>query len=238
MNLSTLKSSAKAEKNHLQRTFDLCVDKTRSNIQRLADNPKAGPWAVDGNYFARPEGFFDIGNWTSSFFAGMALIAWRETEEEYFLNQVLRLAPAYRQKAVNPDLHSHHDMGFLYSLYSVALYRLTGDRQHYDTAQAAAAALYSRFNHTGGFIRAWGKMGTDEHEDMAIIDCMMNLPLFYWASREGGDPKFHAAAIRQANATLRNFIRPDDSVFHAYRFDLQTGAPKGGDNYCGFAADS
>jgi unsaturated chondroitin disaccharide hydrolase len=37
---------------------------------------------------------------------------------------------------------------------------------------------------------------------------------------------------------LKNFVRPDDSVFHAFRFDLQTGRPIGGDNYCGRSVDS
>jgi unsaturated chondroitin disaccharide hydrolase len=73
---------------------------------------------------------------------------------------------------------------------------------------------------------------------MAIIDCMMNLPLLYWASRESGDRKFYDAAVRQADTTLKYFIRPDDSVFHAYRFDLQSGQPIGGDNYCGRAVES
>lgn len=233
-------ASADALKNQeaLPRAFDLCVRKTRSNIQRLADAPKAAPWAVDGNYFAHPEGFNEIGNWTSSFFTGMALIAWRATEDEFFLRQLLRLAPAYREKALNPKCHSHHDMGFLYSLYSVALYKLTGDKSHREVGLRAAEALYQRFNHRGGFIRAWGVLGTDEQENMAIIDCMMNLPLLYWASGESGDKKYYDAAVRQADSTLNYFIRADDSVFHAYRFDLKTGRPIGGDNYCGRAVDS
>lgn len=221
-----------------QRAFDLCVRKTRNNIKRLADEPKAAPWAVDGNYFANLEGFNEIGNWTSSFFTGMALIAWRHTEDEYFLQQVLRLAPRYRAKALNGEFHSHHDMGFLYSLYSIALYKLTGDKQHRETGLAAAEALYQRFNPRAGFIRAWGRLGTAEQENMAIIDCMMNLPLLYWASRESGDPKFREAAIRHADCTLKCFIRPDNSVYHAYRFDLNTGRPLGGDNYCGRSVES
>jgi len=220
------------------RAFDLCMRKARRNIQRLADEPKSAPWAVDGNYFAHPEGFNEIGNWTSSFLTGMALIAWRETEDEFFLRQLLRLAPAYREKAFNPRFHSHHDMGFLYSLYSVALYKLTGDRQHRESGLLAAEALYQRFNHRGNFIRAWGQLGTDDQENMAIIDCMMNLPLLYWASQESGDKKFHDIAVRQADTTLKCFIRPDDSVFHAYRFDLKTGQPIGGDNYCGRGVDT
>jgi unsaturated chondroitin disaccharide hydrolase len=248
VNVSTLKSSTNIEKANLKRAFDLCTRKTRSNIKRLADAPKAAPWAVDGNYFGHPEVFFEIGNWTSSFFTGMALIAWQETEDEYFLNQVLRLAPAYQEKALATlrgstkggprRIDMHHDAGFLYSLYSVALHKLTGDKPHRETGLAAAEALYQRFNPTGGFIRAWGALGTDEHENMAIIDCMMNLPLFYWATKESGDPKFRAAAVRQANTTLKNFVRSDNSVFHTYRFDLKTGQPVGGDNYCGFSTDS
>ena len=120
----------------------------------------------------------------------------------------------------------------------MALYKLTGDQAHREVGLAAAEALYQRFNRQGGFIRAWGRLGTDEHENMAIIDCMMNLPLLFWAGNESGDNKFRQAAIQQADKTLKYFIRPDDSVFHAYRFDLKTGAPLGGDNYCGRAVES
>lgn len=230
----------------LQRAFDVCVRKTRGNITRLADEPKTWSWAVDGDYSKFKEGFFEIGNWTSSFFTGMALLAWRQTGDEHFLQETLHLAPAYREKAMVRFLDMHHDAGFLYSLYSVALYKLTGDRTHRDVGLAAAEALYQRFNHTGNFIRAWGRLDEPEGQlldgwrtdNMAIIDCMMNLPLLYWASLESGDRKYHDAAVRQADTSLKCFIRPDDSVFHAFRFDLKTGAPIGGDNICGYAVDS
>lgn len=222
----------------LQRAFDLCVRKTRRNIKDLADEPKTWSNAVDGDYSRFNEGFYEIGNWTSSFFTGMALLAWRQTEDENFLQQTLRLAPAYREKAMVRYLDMHHDAGFLYSLYSVALYKLTKDQAHRDVGLAAAEALYQRFNPIGGFIRAWGRLHTPEQENMAIIDCMMNLPLLYWASQESGDLKYRAAAIKQADTTLNNFVRADDSVFHAFRFDLKTGRPLGGDNYCGFGLET
>ncbi len=114
----------------LVRAFDLCVRKMRRNIQTLADSPKSGAWAADGNYFAFKEGFYEIGNWTSSFFTGMALLAWRETEDEYFHKQVLRVAPHYRDKVFTHFMDTHHDLGFLYSLYSVALCKLTGEKEH------------------------------------------------------------------------------------------------------------
>jgi hypothetical protein len=50
----------------LVRAFDLCVRKTRGNIQRLADEPKSAAWAVDGDYFAFKEGFYEIGRANTS----------------------------------------------------------------------------------------------------------------------------------------------------------------------------
>jgi unsaturated chondroitin disaccharide hydrolase len=221
-----------------QRAFDLCVRKTRSNIKRLADDPRSAALSVDGDYFSWKEGFYEIGNWTSSFFTGMALLAWSKTEEEYFLKQVLRLAPAYREKVFIRHLDTHHDLGFLYSLYSVLLYKLTGDKEHREVGLRAAEVLSQRFNSKGNFIRAWGHMNTTEQDNMAIIDCLMNLPLLYWASNESGDNKYRDIAIRHADMALKNFVRADDSVYHAYRFDLKTGKPLGGDTYGGCAVES
>jgi unsaturated chondroitin disaccharide hydrolase len=222
----------------LERALDLCIRKTRPNIKALADAPKTWAKDVAGRYENFPEEFFEIGNWTSSFFTGMALLAWQATGDNYFLEQTRRLAPAYREKVFTRSLDTHHDLGFLYSLYSVALFKLTGDRSQRETGLRAAELLYQRFNPIGGFIRAWGHMNTNEQDNLAIIDCMMNLPLLYWAALESGDQKFHDAAVREADMTLKCFIRADDSVFHAFRFDLKTGQPLHGDNYCGYGVDS
>jgi len=221
-----------------KQAFDLCNRKTRGNILQLADEPKSAAWAVDGNYFDFKEDFYEIGNWTSSFFTGMALIAWRQTEDEYFLNQVLRLAPHYREKVFKHQLDTHHDLGFLYSLYSVALYKLTGDKRHREVGLRAAEVLAQRYNEKGNFIRAWGQMNTTEQNNMAIIDCLMNLPLLCWAGEELGGAKYREIAQRHADMVLKYFIRPDDSLCHAFRFDLKTGDPIGVENFCGNGKDS
>lgn len=222
----------------LKAAFDLGIRKTRVNIKDLADQPKTWSHDVNGRFENYTEDFYEIGNWTSSFFTGMALIAWRETEDEYFLNQVLRLAPHYREKVFTRHLNTHHDLGFLASLYSVGLHKLTGDKQHREVGLRAAEVLSQRFNAKGNFIRAWGHLNTDEHDNMAIIDCLMNLPLLHWATKETGDPKHADIATRHANMALKCFVRADGSVNHAYRFDLATGQPIGPDNFCGFSKES
>ena len=71
------------------------------------------------------------------------------------------------------------------------------------------------------------KMRTD---NMAIIDCLMNLPLLYWASIETGQTKYRDIAMRHADMCLKCFIRPDYSTNNIYRFDPQTGQPLGDPN--------
>lgn len=220
--------------------FALAVDKTRRNISRLAREPKSAAFAGDGNYFAFEEGFFEIGNWTSSFFTGMALLAFETTGDRAFLQQANQLSDAYREKITRYSRDTMHDLGFLFSLYSVSLHRLTGCPRHRRTGIIAADTLAKRFVPRGGFIQAWGPMddlGTD-YAGLAIIDCLMNLPLLFWASRETGNRFYADIATTHANTTLKHFVRADDSVCHAYRFEVDSGKPIGPDNYCGQAVNS
>ena len=224
----------------LRRALDLCIAKTRRNIEALADRPTTWAFAVNGHYPEWNEGFYEIGNWTSSFITGMALLAWRETEDEHFIRQVERLEPWYAAKVGEHAADTMHDIGFLYSLYSVALHKLTGEARHRELGLKAAEVLAGRFIPQGNYIRAWGRMDEPDtdYAGLAIIDCMMNLPLLYWAAEETGESRFKEIAIRHSNTTLRWFVRPDDSVYHSYRFDPVLGSPAGGDNYCGRGIES
>lgn len=224
----------------LKSAFDLCVKKTRDNIEELANCPKSYAFAENGNYFAFEEGFNDIGNWTSSFFTGMAMLSFETTGDRFFLKCVNQLFGSYHDKVFKYEMDTMHDLGFLYTLYSVALYKLTGDSNSRTIALKAADELAKRFSIQGGYIRAWGRMDdlTSEYAGLAIIDCMMNLPLLFWAGEETGNGFYRDIAIKHADITLNCFIRNDDSVYHAYRFDITTGKPVGGDNYCGYSVDS
>lgn len=220
----------------IQEAFDLCVAKIRGSIKRLADEPKSGALAQDGNYFAFHEGFFDIGNWTSSFFTGMALLAYRATRESSFLGELARLEDVYRAKVHPPhDANTMHDLGFLYSLYSVGLYKTILHPGHREVGLRAAQVLAQRFVEPGGYIRAWGRMDErdTDYAGLAIIDCLMNLPLLFWAAGETENAEFTRVAVSHADTTLRVLVRSDGSVCHAYRFDPVTGKPTVEANYCG-----
>ena len=117
------------------------------------------------------------------------------------------------------DYDGHnHDLGFMWELSSGADYRLTGNKDARRTMLYAANVLNGRYNISGSYIRAW-----PDHIGWSIIDCMMNLPLLYFASREVDDPCFKYVGIAHADMTIRDHIRPDGSVIHIVSHDPVTG---------------
>ena len=61
-----------------------------------------------------------------------------------------------------------------------------------------------------------------------IIDCLLNLPLLYWASEETGDPKYRDIAEKHIHTAVANVIREDHSTWHTFFFDMKTGTPDHG----------
>ena len=84
-------------------------------------------------------------------------------------------------------------MGFLYSPSCVAAYKLVKSETAKKAAILAADQLLGRFQEKGNFIQAWGKMGEAENYRY-IIDCLLNLPLLYWASEVTGEQKYARTA--------------------------------------------
>ncbi|WP_379712591.1 glycoside hydrolase family 88 protein [Haloferula chungangensis] len=209
--------------------------KTRINLPDLAAAPASWGFDVHGDYANRREGFHEIGNWTTSFFTGMGVLSYLRTGERNFISDVEALDESYLRKLENHAVETMHDLGFLYTLYSVALFKVTGEARHRESGLRAAEALANRFVPNGEYLRAWGRVNEHDtdYSGLAIIDSLMNLPLLYWASNETGDKCLRDLAIRHTDTTLEYFLRDDDSVYHAFRFDPATGNPLGGDNYCG-----
>ncbi len=121
----------------------------------------------------------------------------------------------------------HHDMGFLYSPSCVAAYKLTGNEKGKEAAIKAADQLISRYHPVGEFIQAWGPMNAPENYRL-IIDCLLNLPLLYWASEETGDKKYREIAEKHIHTAIRNVIREDYSTWHTFFFNMETGEPDHG----------
>ena len=136
--------------------------------------------------------------WTGGFWPGLMWQLYAATKDIFFLEEARRteklLVDEFR------TFHAlNHDVGFMYLLSCWADAKLTGNEQAHTDTLHAASLLMGRFN-PAGYIRAWNG---ENQAGFAIIDCMMNLSLLFWASRETGDPRFaHVAKIHAAGRFL------------------------------------
>jgi len=116
----------------------------------------------------------------------------------------------------------HHDVGFMWGLTAKANYMLSGDRESRVRALLASNILAARVNVKGKYIRAW-----NWQHSYSIIDCMMNITLLYWASRESSDNRFKYIAQMHADMTMKYHVREDGSVAHIVVHDEETDDIKG-----------
>lgn len=202
--------------NWINEAFDLAVRKFSFGA-RLAAGQGILPYRFEnGQYVPSP---FD-GNswWTGGFWPGLMWQLFHATGEDAFRVEALRAESLLAQEFRRFE-YLNHDVGFMYLLSTGAHHRLLGDAQARADTLHAANLLAGRFNPVG-FIRAWQG---DDKVGYAIIDCMMNLNLLYWASEQTKDPRFAAIAKIHTETTMRDFLRADGSSCHIVIFDPVTG---------------
>lgn len=161
--------------------------------------------------------------WTNGFYGGMLWQLYYLTKEELYREEAEALEEKLDAVLMNYG-GMDHDSGFRFLPTAVADYRLTGKEASKNRGLLAAANLAGRMNPQGNFIRAWNDDGSGENAGWAIIDCMMNLPLLYWAAEVTKDKRFYHTAVRHADTAMKYFIREDGSARHIVEFDPLTGA--------------
>ncbi len=177
------------------------------------------PYSTDksGKHDDRKES--DVCWWTNGFWGGLMWLMYEKTGKEDYKITAERseeLLDGYLANFLKLD----HDSGFMEHILAGANYRLTGNEKSRSRNLYCAAALASRYNLSGGYIRAWnGK----PQIGWTIIDTMMNLPQLYWASDYIGDERFRKIAMAHADMAMVDHVRPDGSVVHICSHDLEDG---------------
>ncbi len=159
-------------------------------------------------------------NWTAGYWPGMMWLMYIKTGDEMF-RKIAEECEEKMDVVFDKFTGLHHDVGFMWELTSVANYKLTGNERSRVRASHAAAVLASRYNPTSKSIRAW-PWGPN---NMAIVDCMMNIPILEWAAKYGteADSRYSDIARIHADTVIDTFIREDGSVNHIVNYDRVTG---------------
>ncbi len=206
------------EKKWAQETADKICKKLRVTAER---NRHKIPYMTYNGVFDDMSGD-KINWWTNGFWGGLMWQMYHATGDELY-KEIAQEVEEKLDRVLLSAEGMDHDSGFKWLPTSVVNYRLTGDRKSRNRAILAATDLAGRFNPAGHFIRAWNDEGDGSKAGWAIIDCMMNLPLLYWAYEELKDPRFLQIATMHADMAEKYFIRQDGSVNHIVEFNPVTG---------------
>ncbi|SDG10418.1 unsaturated chondroitin disaccharide hydrolase [Fontibacillus panacisegetis] len=199
--------------------MDIVSERSRNKIPYTTINGMHDDKSVDNPSADVADG---INWWTNGFWGGMLWLMFHETGNEKY-KEIAQISEVKLDRSFDEFYGLHHDVGFMWLPTSVANYKLTGNQESRKRALHAANLLAGRFNLAGGFIRAWNDLEEGDTRGWAIIDCMLNIPLLYWASEETGDPRFKQIAMRHADTSMSAFVRPDGSVNHIVEFDPFNG---------------
>lgn len=219
-------------KEQYQKWAEEVEEKIREKMDWVSDkNQNKIPYTTDenGNYDDRSDSSaeWSIDNglnwWTNGFWGGMMWLLFQDTKNQKYA-EYARICEKKLEQCFDDYYGLHHDVGFMFQTTAVAEYRLTGNVQSKKTALHAANLLAGRFNLAGGYIRAWNDLPGTDTRGWAIIDCMFNISLLYWASEETKDPRYRQIAMKHADTVMEHFVRPDGSVIHIGEFDPETGA--------------
>ena len=156
--------------------------------------------------------------WCSGFYPGSLWYIYEQTG-----NETLRKEAERALKVIEPNQHftGNHDLGFMVYCSFGNAFRITGKPEYKQIILNGAAALSTRYRPQIRSIQSWNK--NDYFNCPVIIDNLMNLEMLIWASRNGGDQKFHDIAVAHANTTIAEHFRPDYSSYHVVDYDLEKG---------------
>lgn len=221
-------------KEEMMQAMEFACQQVLKNLPEFTDKFQ-NAYSVD--HFYAP---IDNVDWTNGFWTGEIWLAYEyclangRQEDAEQLRKAAEVQVSSFEKRIKDKISvDHHDMGFLYTPSCVAAYKLTGSKQAKEAAILAADQLITRFHPVGEFIQAWGPMDAPENYRL-IIDCLLNLPLLYWATEETGDEKYREIAEKHIHTAVANVIREDASTWHTFFFDMETGAPHHGSTCQGY----
>lgn len=226
-----LEKAPEASDKEIQKALATAIGQTRSCLPQFAGQFKH-IFSTHNFYPPAPNN-----QWTNGFWTGELWLAYENTGDDIFRQAAMTQVDSFLDRIEEGIETDTHDLGFLYSPSCVAAYKLTGDPSARKAALMAADKLAGRFHEKGQFLQAWGSL-EDKNNYRLIIDCLLNLPLLYWASRETRNPRYENLARAHFETALKVVIRPDYSTYHTYYFDPETGEPLRGVTHQGYSAQS
>ncbi len=201
----------------IERGLETATRQALLMAQSLENAPGLLPKSIDKGKLETS----DYSWWCSGFFPGELWYLYENNPTDS-LKKYAQMYTARVEEAQH--ITYSHDLGFmLYCSFGNGL-RLTANPAYRDVLLTGARSLATRYNPKVGLIRSWD-FNKDKWQYPVIIDNMMNLEFFTWATRQTGDERFREMALSHADKTLAHHFRPDYSCYHVVSYDTLTAQP-------------
>jgi unsaturated chondroitin disaccharide hydrolase len=191
-----------------QRVASTLAQVTREDIFPHAAPSATGVWEGTGD-----------GVWTSGFWAGLlwqeAALSGRPEDAATAKSWTLRLTPHLDRRT--------HDIGFVFSSSSVVGWEIGRSDACRDLGLAGADRLAGMCHPAAGVIPVGSQAEVAAGLDDVTIDCMVNLPLLWWAWKVSGEERFLKIAVSHADRTAAWHVKKDGRIIQSVHFDQRTG---------------
>ncbi len=192
----------------LQRVESTLEQATREDIFPHAAPSATGIW----------EGTRE-GMWTSGFWVGLlwqrAALTGKAEDAATATTWTLRLSPHLD--------HQTHDIGFVFSSSAVLGWEVGRSPACRDLALRAADRLAGMVNPMVGVIPVGSQAEIAAGLDDVTIDCMVNLPLLWWAWKTTGEGRFREVAVSHADRTAAWHVKEVGRIIQSTHFDPRSG---------------
>jgi unsaturated chondroitin disaccharide hydrolase len=159
------------------------------------------------------------GTWASGFWAGLlwqrAALTGRVEEATTATAWTLRLSPYL--------LHQTHDIGVVFASSAVLGWEIGRVEACRDLALQAADRLAGMVNPAVGVIPVGSQAEIAAGLDDVTINCMVNLPLLWWAWKITGEERFRDVAVSHADRTAGWHVKENGRIIQSTHFDPYTG---------------